>query len=339
MKKLKLSSIFTLVMVMMLTVVLAGCGSDTKTEAEGGAETTTAAGSNGTAAEGTETESTEVTVEHKLGTTTVEKNPQKVVVFDMGILDSLDKLGIEVTGVPQANIPPYLEKYNDSKYANVGSLKEPDFEKIAEISPDLIIISGRQSDAYEELSKIGKTIYLGVDTTRYMDSYKENMEILGQIFDKTDEVNADVASVEEQIKALNEKVTASGKNALIILANEGKISAYGAGSRFGIIHDVFGFKPVDENIEVSTHGQSVSFEYIVEQDPDYLFVVDRGVITGDDAEASSAKDLVENSLVKNTKAYKEGHIVYLDANYWYLSGGGLESVSEMVNEVSAAFQE
>ncbi|WP_283246466.1 siderophore ABC transporter substrate-binding protein [Paenibacillus sp. Marseille-Q4541] len=321
-------------MVMMLTVVLAACGTDSKTEAEGGAETNTAAGSNGTSEP---VESAEVTVKHKLGETTVKTNPEKVVVFDMGILDSLDKLGVNVTGVPQANIPPYLEKYNDSKYANVGSLKEPDFEKIAEISPDLIIISGRQSDAYEELSKIGKTIYLGVDTTRYMDSYKENMEILGQIFNKTDEINTEVTKVEDEIKALNEKVTASGKNALIILANEGKISAYGAGSRFGIIHDVFGFTPADENIEVSTHGQSVSFEYIVEKDPDYLFVVDRGVINAE-GDASSAKDLVENSLVKNTKAYKDGHIVYLDANYWYLSGGGLASVSEMVKEVSGAFE-
>ncbi|WIV18738.1 siderophore ABC transporter substrate-binding protein [Paenibacillus polygoni] len=334
MKKFKLSSIFTLVMVMMLTVVLAACGTDSK-EAEGGAETNAAAGSNGTAEQA---QQSEVTIAHKLGETTLETNPEKVVVFDMGILDSLDKLGIEVTGVPQANIPPYLEKYNDSKYENVGSLKEPDFEKIAEISPDLIIISGRQADSYDELSKIGKTIHLGVDTTRYMDSYKENMQILGQIFNKTDEINTEIAKIEDEIKVLNEKVTASGKNALIILANEGKISAYGAGSRFGIIHDVFGFTPVDNAIEVSTHGQSISFEYIVEKDPDYLFVVDRGAAVSTDDKTSSAKGLVENSLVKNTKAYKEGHIIYLDANYWYLSGGGLASVSEMVKEVSDAFE-
>ncbi|EEL52293.1 Ferric anguibactin-binding protein precusor FatB [Bacillus cereus Rock3-44] len=33
-------------------------------------------------------------------------------------------------------------------------------------------------------------------------------------------------------------------------------------------------------------------------------------------------------------AAKNGNVIYLDANYWYLSGGGLESVSEMVKEVS-----
>ncbi|HBS44934.1 MAG TPA: ABC transporter, partial [Paenibacillus sp.] len=60
------------------------------------------------------------------------------------------------------------------------------------------------------------------------------------------------------VKALNEKAKADGKKSLIILANEGKISAYGSGSRFGIIHDVFGFAQADDKIEVSTHGQSVS---------------------------------------------------------------------------------
>lgn len=43
-------------------------------------------------------------------------------------------------------------------------------------------------------------------------------------------------------------------------------------------------------------------------------------------------------MIKTTKAYKENHVVYLDPNYWYLSGGGLISVSEMVKEVGAAFK-
>jgi len=111
-----------------------------------------------------------------------------------------------------------------------------------------------------------------------------------------------------------------------------KIEAYGAGSRFGLIHDLFGFTPVDEGIEVSTHGQSVSYEYIVEQDPEYIFVVDRGAVVGGE---SSAKQVVENELVEKTKAAQDDNIVYLDPDYWYLSGGGLVSVQEMVNEIEA----
>lgn len=97
---------------------------------------------------------------------------------------------------------------------------------------------------------------------------------------------------------------------------------------------MFGFAQADDKIEVSTHGQSVSYEYVADKNPDYLFVVDRdAVVKSDGGESGSAKKAVENDLVKNTNAFKNGKIIYLDPNYWYLSGGGLISVSEMLKEV------
>ncbi|WP_158737851.1 siderophore ABC transporter substrate-binding protein [Alteribacillus sp. YIM 98480] len=278
-------------------------------------------------------QSEELTVEHELGETTVEKNPEDVVVFDFGSLDTLDQLGVEVSGVPQANIPSYLEKYESSDYENAGGLKEPDFEKIAEMDPGLIVISGRQSDAYEELSKIAPTIYLAVDTENYISSFEANVQTLAEIFDKEEEAEEELSAVKEDIEQLQEKASALEEEALIVLANDGKVSAYGAGSRFGILHDEFGFAEADQNIEASTHGQSISFEYIAEENPDYLFVVDRGAAVGGE---SSAQQVIENEIVKQSKAYENDNIFYLDPNYWYLSGGGLASVSEMAKEAEEA---
>ncbi|WP_449600748.1 siderophore ABC transporter substrate-binding protein [Paenibacillus sp. Marseille-Q9583] len=319
-----------LIMTVFLAVILAACGSnnaatsDNNTATAGNTEATTAPN----------TESKELTIKHELGEITIKTNPQKVVVFDFGTLDTLDKLGVEVTGVPQSNVPSYLSKYSDAKYENVGGLKEPDFEKINSLSPDLIIISGRQQDSYDEFSKIAPTLYVAVDNANYMESFTKNVKTLGQIFGKEAEVEAELATITDSVKALNEKAKADGKKSLIILANEGKISAYGSGSRFGIIHDVFGFAQADDKIEVSTHGQSVSYEYVADKNPDYLFVVDRdAAVKSDGSKSGSAKDAVENDLVKNTNAFKNGKIIYLDPNYWYLSGGGLVSVSEMLKEV------
>ncbi|MFF2290857.1 siderophore ABC transporter substrate-binding protein [Peribacillus butanolivorans] len=304
-----------LLLIAMLAVVAVACGSNNEKE-ESSPKKESA-------------KSEEITVKHQLGETKVKTNPEKVVVFDMGTLDTLDKLGVEVAAVPHDGLPEYLSKYEGTT-ENAGGLKEPDFEKINEIAPDLILISGRQSDAYEELSKIAPTVYVGVDTTKYMESFEENVTLLGKIFGKEKEAAKEFASVEENITALKEKAP-TDKKGLIILASGGKVSAYGPDSRFGIIHDVFGVPAVDDKLEVSTHGQSISFEYIAEKDPDYLFVVDRDAVAGDGA---AAKKTVENDIVKNTKAYKEGNIIYLDPNYWYLSGGGLESVDSMVKEIS-----
>ncbi|KIL50990.1 siderophore ABC transporter substrate-binding protein [Jeotgalibacillus campisalis] len=302
-----------------LTLTLAACGGSDASQGEASAE-----------------EKEEMTLTHELGETTFEKNPENVVVFDFGVLDTMDALDINVAGIAKAGtVPGYLSHYEADDYENVGSLKEPDFEAINAMAPDLIIISGRQSDMYDELTEIAPTIYMGVDTSNYMESFKENVTTIGEMFEKEEEAEEQLAGVQESIDELNEKVTAAEKNALIILANDGKISAYGAGSRFGLLHDVFGFTPADEGIEVSTHGQSVSYEYIVEKDPEFMFVVDRGAVVGGE---SSAKQVVENELVEKTKAYQEGNIVYLDPDYWYLSGGGLLSVQGMVDEISEAVQ-
>ncbi|WP_100332253.1 siderophore ABC transporter substrate-binding protein [Bacillus xiapuensis] len=272
----------------------------------------------------------EITVKHKFGETPVKKNPEKVVVFDFGSLDTLDKLGVEVAGLPKQIVPSYLSKYKEDKYENLGALKEPDFEKIHALKPDLIILSTRQSDLYDQFAEIAPTIYLELDPNNYMKSFEENAKTLGKIFGKEEQVKKELASIQDSIKQEQDKASKTDKKGLVILANDGKVSAFGPGSRFGFIHDELGIAPADKNIEVSRHGQSISFEYIVEQNPDYLFVIDRGAVVGGQ---SSAKQVVENELVKNTKAYKNKNVVYLDPNYWYLSSGGLQSVSEMIKEV------
>ncbi|SEQ15288.1 siderophore ABC transporter substrate-binding protein [Piscibacillus halophilus] len=287
---------------------------------------------------GGESEATEgetIEVEHSLDTVEVEKNPEKVVVFDFGILDTLKQLDVDVTGVPKDSLPSYLSEYEGDDYEHVGGLKEPDFEAIHAMDPDLIIISGRQMDLYEDFKEIAPTIFIEIDAENYMDSFKQNTELMGQIFDKQNQVEEELSEIEGLVEELQAKTESSDQTGLITLATGGKVSAYGPGSRFGIIHDVFGVKPADDSIEVATHGQNISFEFIVEKDPDYLYVIDRDAVVNNE---EAAKETIENDLVKKTTAYQNDQIVYLDPNYWYLSGGGLISVKEMVNEINQTFE-
>ena len=276
-----------------------------------------------------------ITITHELGETQVTTNPQKVVVFDYGILDALDSLGVNVTGVVQSGLPDYLTKYAGEEYSSIGTLKEPDMEAIFALTPDLIIISGRQADYYEELSKIAPTIHLGIDNADYLGSFKNNMDILGQIFGKEKEVSSKVEEIEKTIAELNAKVTEKNINGLITLANDGAFSVYGQESRFGIIHKEFGVTPVDTTIDAGTHGQKATFEYVAEKNPQYLFVVDRAAVTGGN---TSAKELFDNELVARTDAYKNDNIVYLDPTIWYTSVGGFTSTLRMVEEVDAAIK-
>ncbi|MFP7300035.1 siderophore ABC transporter substrate-binding protein [Neobacillus niacini] len=311
-----------LVLMVSMFLLLAACGSKEAKE-ESKPESTEAK----TAA------AEKLTIEHKYGEAVLEKNPKKVVVFDFGILDTLDELGVEVTGVPQTAVPSYLEKYAGEGYTNVGSLKEPDFEAIHAMQPDVIFISGRQAELYEQFAEIAPTVYVELDYAKYMETFEKNMELVGEIFDKKEEVASALEEINSTVEETNKKASENGKKGLIVLANEGKVSAYGPSSRFGIIHDVYGFDAADEKIEVSTHGQSITMEYIMETNPDVLFVIDRNSAVGGEA---GAEKVIENELVKKTTAFKENKIIYLNPDTWYLSGGGLKSVKLMAEEIEEA---
>ncbi|KOM98397.1 ABC transporter [Clostridium botulinum] len=275
--------------------------------------------------------SVDMKITHKLGEATLKKNPKKVVVFDYGTLDSLDKMGIEIKGLPKSNIPSYLSRYKDDKYVDVGTLFEPNFEKLNEIKPDVIFISARQSKAYEELNKIAPTIHLNTENGKYMESVKSNLEKLGKVFDKEDFVRDEIKKLDDSVKDINKKASEGGKKALVILANDGALSAYGKGSRFGIIHEELGFPLSDEHIDTAVHGQKISFEYVVEKNPDYIFVVDRGAVV--QGGHKSVNKILENDLIKTTKAYKNNKIISLNPELWYISSGGIVSTTEMLKEI------
>ncbi|EUJ37746.1 siderophore ABC transporter substrate-binding protein [Brochothrix campestris] len=277
-----------------------------------------------------------VTIKTTNGDVKVPKNPEKVIVLDYGVLDTMDALGVgdTVVGMPREGVPSYLKKYDTDKVANLGGLKEIDIEKVNELKPDLIISSGRLAEMNDKLGAIAPTIQLSVDTTDYLNSLTQNTTELAKVFSKETAAETELGAINEKVKTFKAKVP-TDKTALIILANEGKASAYGSQSRFGLIHDVLGFTPADKELKVATHGQSVSFEYISEKNPDYLFVVDRSAAIGGEA---SGKKVVENELVETTNAYKNKHVVYLNPEVWYLGGGGLESVNEMIDEVGAVIK-
>lgn len=266
----------------------------------------------------------------------VPKSPEKVVVLDLGSLDILDDLDVDIAGVPKNNLPEYLNKYKDEKYTNVGGVKEFNFETINEINPDLIIIEGRQAESLEELNKIAPTLYLGSDGADYYNSLKNNADILGKIFNKENEVSQKFSSFDARINAVSEKVKEQNLNALVTMVSDGAMSVYGSGSRYNFIFKELGFTATDDSIQVSSHGQSISNEYLAQKNPNYLFVIDKGQITGKDAQP--AKEIIENELVKTTDTYKNDNIVYLDSNAWYVGGAGFKALDKMLTDVEGALK-
>lgn len=265
----------------------------------------------------------------------LKKNPKRVVVFDYGVADILKNLGVDaVVGLPKnGKMPEILSNYSDDKYTNVGSLKETDFEAVESLNPDLIIIGGRQAEDIDSFKEIAPTVNLAVDGQDYMNSFKTVVTDLGNLFDKQDEAKKAIDEIEAKIAKVNKTVTEKGLTASVVMANEGNISAFSAKSRYGLIYNGLGFAEVDKNIDDSTHGQQVSFEYFLENKSDYVFVVDRGAVTG---KGEAASKLFDNEVMNKTEVAKNGNIVYLNSVIWYTMTGGIESTNQMIDEIADA---
>lgn len=265
----------------------------------------------------------------------LKKNPKRVVVFDYGVADILKNLGVDaVVGLPKnGKMPEILSNYSDDKYTNVGSLKETDFEAVESLNPDLIIIGGRQAEDIDSFKEIAPTVNLAVDGQDYMNSFKTVVTDLGKLFDKEDEAKKAIDEIEAKIEKVNKTVKEKGLTASVVMANEGNISAFSAKSRYGLIYNGLGFTEADKNIDDSTHGQQVSFEYFLENKSDYVFVVDRGAVTG---KGEAASKLFDNEVMNKTEVAKNGNIVYLNSVIWYTMTGGIESTNQMIDEIADA---
>lgn len=273
-------------------------------------------------------------IEHNLGAIDAPLNPEKVVVFDIGALETLTELGVTVAGAPLDNLPQHLSQLKeDENIVDVGTVKKANLEKINALDPDLIIISGRLQDSYKELSKIAPTLFIEIDRDDYMGSYKNNTLLLAELYNKEAEAQEKLDEIDQDVQKAKEAVEGNPNKGLVVLYNNGKFSAYGAASRFGFMHDVLGLDAAVEDLEVSTHGQRVSNEFIMNANPDYLFIIDRNMIVN--KQATNKKE-IENALIQKTNAYKNGKIIYLNPEIWYISQGGLTSTREMIKEILAA---
>ena len=96
---------------------------------------------------------------------------------------------------------------------------------------------------------------------------------------------------------------------------------------------------VDAEIDTSTHGNEASFEFIVEKDPEYIFVLDRDAAIQTEG-AQLAQEVMENDLVKGTQAYQNGNIVYLaHPAVWYTAEGGITALDLMLQDLESELLE
>ena len=301
----------------------------------------------------------DVVVPHAKGEIVLRAALTKAAVFDLASLDILRALGVEaVAGVPQgaegkSKFPAHLAQYADAKYRNVGTLFDPDIPALTALRPDLIVIGGRSSKAYDALTGIAPTIDMSSSSTDLAALTIANTRTLGRIFNVELRADRRTAKFAALVERLHAQAGKAGTGLLLFDAGD-SVTVQAPGDRFGHVYDFIGIRSAVPAVKRSSSSardarpvagspeaialretRQKALATALATNPTWIFVIDRTAATGGEPSRITEK-LAANAAVSVTSAWKAGRVIYLDPKTWYIVGAGINALSRSAEETLMA---
>ena len=273
----------------------------------------------------------EKTIVHDFGTTELKKAPKRIVILDNLYGEILDPLDITPVGATTGQADSqefstlFKKQYKDAKVVSVGWQGNPDLDKIAELKPDLILMTGEQEDLYEELSEIAPTVGYLINTDENWDYHETSLKV-AEIFDKRDEMKKDLDRVDarEAVFAENVKAKFGNQKLMYLRVTDNDIRYYAYG-HFGYLYDTYHFNRA-ETFNPDDMFQVIDPDKLKDINPDLLIV------------QADSQELLDNKL-KNTpvwtslKAVQNNKVIYADYST-YMLGFGIVSQEAIMKQIS-----
>ena len=273
----------------------------------------------------------EKTIVHDFGTTELKKAPKRIVILDNLYGEILDPLDITPVGATTGQADSqefstlFKKQYKDAKVVSVGWQGSPDLDKIAELKPDLILMTGEQEDLYEELSEIAPTVGYQINTDENWDYHETSLKV-AEIFDKRDEMKKDLDRLDarEAVFAENVKAKFGDQKLLYLRVTDNDIRYYAYG-HFGYLYDTYHFNRA-ETFNPDDMFQVIDPDKLKDINPDLLIV------------QADSQELLDNKL-KNTpvwtslKAVQNNKVIYADYST-YMLGFGIVSQEAIMKQIS-----
>lgn len=262
-------------------------------------------------------------VKHAMGVAEVPADPQRVVVLDTGELDDALALGVKPVGAVRIDVATGFLSYLESQTEGteeVGTISEPNLEKIAALDPDLVLSSTVRHEAiYEQLNEIAPTV-LAPDLG---DTWKENFLLYADALNKSDEAEQMLSEFEDQAAQLGERI-GTGKTLSIVRFLPGQIRLYSDRSFSGVILDDMGLTVPEPAVGEDTYLE-LSPEEVTTADADYLYVSTYGPQEDTDRAKVTAGPLWQKiPVVKAGEAH--------ELNDDLLSGIGIQAAQQILDQ-------
>lgn len=282
--------------------------------------------------------STRVITDAQGSDVTVPDQPQRVVTLSEPTLDGVLALGITpvgtVSGRGQSGVPNYLaDRAGDIPV--LGSVSQPNYEAIAAVDPDLILVDGTSVNnnppvlaALREIAPVVYTGYAGGD-------WRANFTLVAEALGEEDQGKQVIDDYDQQVAAAKEKLTSYADDTFSIVRWQG-------GSASLILKELppgqaltdLGLRrPADQDKEGRGHSEPVAQENLQQIDADYIFFGTLGGSSVDNPSAGGSSDTTAASQAlaeaeevpgfQNLNAYRSGHIIPVDGSAWTSTGGPL----------------
>ncbi|WP_138753127.1 ABC transporter substrate-binding protein [Paenibacillus sinopodophylli] len=324
MKRLKLNSLITLAITMLMLSVMTGCGGkQVKPAAQAVATEEPASTNSAVTAEKLQT------VKHANGETSIPVNPSRVVVLDNGALDNLLALGVKPVGAPSivAVEDGYASYLQDTEgITNIGTVEQPSLETIASLKPDLIIgIKDTQEAIYEQLQQIAPTVFTEVGGAEWEKNLTFHALVVGKVAEGEKlfvELDAHIAKLKEK---LGDKLTSTEVS--LLRPRKDRVSVYLKPSFTGGVVERMGIKRPAAQDKTDDFNFNVTDEQIAELDGDVI------ILFGRESEQQYFNDKIKSNPLWNTlEAVKQNRVYMADWEVW-LSGHGIQAVNRMVEDM------
>lgn len=228
----------------------------------------TACGAGGTT--DADTASATRSVTHARGTAQVAQHPQRVVTLEPLELDTAVALGITPVGAAVASnvttMPAYL---GVDGVAAVGTVPEPDVEKIAALKPDLILgTEARHAALFERLSAVAPTVFIKT----HADPWQDNARAIGDALNRRADVDELLADYNARCAAIKTEFSLAGRTAQFIRPRgAAQLSIYGPTSFAGSALQCVGFT-IPQRDWADGIQADISLENLSTAQADYVFV-------------------------------------------------------------------
>jgi len=242
----------------------------------------------------------------------LEKVPHRVVSLSPTITETLFALGLgdKVVGVDKySNYPPEVVKLvEEGKIKIIGSYWEPDFEKIVECNPDLVIADisphGKYLEKFDELGLNVLFVHGGAASS--IEDIISDILTIAKTFGVEDKGEELVANIREKVNMIREKVANATKVKVLILLGPPAWGLWSTGA--GTFIDNLVTLAGGTNVFAKYHGWiQTSYEEILAQDPEVIIIT----VMGTDVNTEELLMEVINTPLNATKAAEKGRIYIL----------------------------